>query len=587
MKSIKQVVTLDRVTQYAYDVLDGKIIAGKSVKLACKRHLNDLKKSKTDDFEYIFDIERVEHVLNFSETLTFKKGKVNKPLELYPFQAFLLGSLYGWVNKDTGFRRFRQSYIQVGKQQGKTLINGLLVVYNSGFTGDNNCKLYLGATTSKQAKLVYNNAINFINSDADLAELYTIKEYNNTIKCNATGNEVETIARLSEGNDTLDGIQGIYCSLDEYHLHKNNLVYGLFKDGQKSLPECLLSIITTAGYTIDGACHKLYRYCKELINGDIEDDSVFVYIAELDKDDDLDNYKNWYKANPTLEYNNLNIKIMESSYKQAKRMGGKDWNTFLTKNLNMWVEFTEVKYMNMTAWHKCASTKTLENFRGQEFILSLDLSSGGDLTSAVFEFTYFEKNKETGNMEKKYFVHHHSFIPASRVEEHEKTDNAEYKLWIQKKLLTATTALGGIKTDYKEILKYVKEQIKKYDLKLKMICYDPANASAFLADLEEFGVDCLDIYQNSKSLNDATMDIKYEVEAGNIEYNENDELLTWAMNNCELTKPWAGKVMLDKNSRFKRIDPVAAFVDAHKMAMRKEVKPVKLTEQYIADFYKN
>lgn len=569
----------DRVTEFAKDVLNGKIIAGETERLACIRHLEDLKKSQNGKFEYIFDLEKANHILDFAETLTFKKGKENKPLKLFPFQAFILGSLYGWVNKDTGYRRFRQSYVQVGKQQGKTLLNGVLVVYNLGFTGDSNVNLYLGATNSKQAKLVYNNAVKFIKADEELEELFDIKEYNNTIKCKITGNEVETIARLTEGNDTVDGIQGIYCSLDEYHLHKNNLVYSLFKDGQKSLKECLLSVITTAGYTIDGACHKLYKYCKEVVEGKETSDDIFVFIAELDKDDSLDDYSNFLKANPTIQYDEDKLKVMISSYKQSKKMGSKDWNTFLTKNMNMWVEFTEQKFMNMTSFHKCESDYTLEDFRGQEFILGLDASSGGDLSSVVFEFTYLKDN------EKKYFVHHHSFLPFSRIKEHEQTDNAPYAHWIKKELVTATTALGGIKVDYKAILNYVKEQIRLYDLKLKMICYDQANVSAFLVDLEEFGVDCLDVYQNSKSLNDATMDIKYEVEAGNIYFNKNDELLCWAMNNAELTKPLNGKVMLDKNSRFKRIDPIAAWIDAHKFSMRNELKPKVLTADAIKNFF--
>ena len=127
--------------------------------------------------------------------------------------------------------------------------------------------------------------------------------------------------------------------------------------------------------------------------------------------------------------------------------------------------------------------------------------------------------------------------------------------------------------------------MRKYDLKLKMICYDQANVSAFLVDLEEFGVDCFDIYQTSKSLNDAVMDIKYEVEAGNIYFNKDDELLIWAVNNAQITTPLHGKVMLDKNSRFKRIDPVASWVDAHKFSMRNEAKPRILTADSIKSFY--
>ena len=455
------------------------------------------------------------------------------------------------------------------------------MVYNGNFTGDNNCKIYLGATTSKQAKLVYDNAVNFIKADPELEEHFNVKDYNSTIDCLITNNKVETIARISEGNNTLDGVQGIFCSVDEYHLHKNNLVYSLFKDGQKSLDECLLSVITTSGYTIDGACHRLYKYCKDIIREEEENEEFFVYTAELDEKDDLSNKENWYKPNPTLEYNPKKLKTMETSYRQAKKMGGKDWNTFLTKNLNMWVQFSENKYMNMDSWSLCGTDKTLEDFRNQEFILSCDLSSGGDLTSLNFEFNWHEEE------EHKYFVHHHSFIPYRRIEEHEQSDHAPYAQWVADGLLTTTKAAQGIKTDYKEVLRYARKNIEEYGLKLKMICYDPHNASAFIADLEEFGVDIIDVYQNSRSLNDATMDIKYSAEARNVEYNKNDELLTWAINNCILTEPKNGNVMLDKNSRYDRIDPVAAWVCGHKFSMRNEINnTVELTEDYINNWFK-
>lgn len=567
---------IDRVTQYALDVMDGKIIAGNSVKLACKRHLDDLEKSKLESYKYEFDVDKANAIIEFAETLTIAEGGQPTPLKLYPFQDFILGSLYGWITKNSGYRRYRQSYIQVARQQGKSLLSGVLTTYNGNFINYNYGLILLGATKKEQAKIVFNEAVKFIESDSDLSELFKVKDYKSEIECKLTHTTIRAIGRDTK---SLDGFRPIYASVDEYHLHKDNQIYALFKDGQKKLKECLINVITTAGFTIDGACHKLYKYCKEVLEGKEENETQFIYISELDEDDKLEDFNNWFKANPTMQYDLDSLETLKADYSQAKKMGGKDWNNFLTKQLNMWVEFTEKKFMNMTAFHKCESDMTLEDFRGQEFILGLDASSGGDLSSVVFEFTYLKDN------EKKYFVHHHSFLPFSRIKEHQQTDNAPYTYWIKKELVTATTALGGIKVDYKAILNYVKEQIRLYDLKLKMICYDQANVSAFLVDLEEFGVDCLDVYQNSKSLNDATMDIKYEVEAGNIYFNKNDELLCWAMNNAELTKPLNGKVMLDKNSRFKRIDPIAAWIDAHKFSMRNELKPIVLTADAIKNFF--
>ena len=72
----------------------------------------------------------------------------------------------------------------------------------------------------------------------------------------------------------------------------------------------------------------------------------------------------------------------------------------------------------------------------------------------------------------------------SRVDEHIKTDKVPYDVWIEKGLVTVTETLGGIKTDYKYIIKYLEDLVKEYDLKPQLICYDPHNASAFLSDLE-------------------------------------------------------------------------------------------------------
>jgi len=567
---------MDRVTNFALNVLNNKIIAGDSVKLACQRHLNDIEKSKLAPYKYKFDVDKSNEIIDFANNLVIAEGEEPTPLTCYPFQEFILGSLMGWVTKQDGYRRFRSSYVQLGRQNGKTFINGITGTYLGNFGGYNYGQIYCTATKHDQAKLVFDEMVKFINSDPDLQELFVVQDYKSTIICKNTNSVIRALGRDTK---SIDGFRPLLGIVDEYHAHKDNQMYKLLEGGQKKAKQTLISVITTAGFYLEGPCHKMYQYCKKVLNGTETNESKFIFIAEMDEDDLLDNPQNWIKANPLLEYDKEALENLIPVYKTAKSMGGKDWNDFLTKQLNMWVEFTEKKYMNMTMWGECACDLTLEDFRGQDFILGIDLSSGGDLTSLIFEFTRFIGE------EKKYFIHQHSFIPKMRIAEHEKTDNAPYNLWLKEGLLTPTTALGGIKTDYRKVFKYIKDTIREYDLKITLICYDPANAAAFLNDLEEFGVDCLDIYQNSKSLNDSVMDIKYEVEATNILYNRNDELLTWTINNCEFTQPRNGFIMLDKNSRFKRIDPIAAWVDAHKMSMRNEPKPLELTEDYINNFF--
>ena len=127
--------TQDRCTQYALDVVSGKITAGEYVRLACQRHLDDIEKSKAAPYKYYFDVEKSEEIINFAEELTIAEGEENEHVTAYPFQCFILGSLNGWRTKEKSYRRFRTSYVQLGRQNGKSFINGILACYYGNFDG--------------------------------------------------------------------------------------------------------------------------------------------------------------------------------------------------------------------------------------------------------------------------------------------------------------------------------------------------------------------------------------------------------------------------------------------------------------------
>ncbi|QHV44128.1 terminase large subunit [Bacillus cereus] len=563
---------MNRVTQYALDVLDGREIAGKYVKLACQRHLDDLEKSKLAPFVYYFDEEKADRLLEYAETLTIGEGEEAEPLILAEFQAFIFGSLHGWVHKETGYRRFRSSYVQVGRQNGKSLMNGVLGTYYSNFDGYNYAQVYCTATKQDQANIVLKEMIKFIESDEDLSECFKVKEYKNTIEALVTNGVVRALGRDTE---SIDGFRSYLGIVDEYHKHPTNQMYKLLEGGTTKLKECLISVITTAGFDLNSPCYELYEDCCRLLEGVYEDDKQFVYIAQLDKDDDIWDSSNWIKANPLVARDEEGIETLSTMASAAKRRGGSELRNFLTKHLNIWVQFTDNQYMNMEHWKKCASDLDLEDFRGKECTIGLDLSSGGDLTSLGAVFPYLKEE------EKNYFIHSHSFIPKNRVAEHIKTDNAPYDIWIRDRLLTVTETLGGIKTDYKYIIAYLKRIVEEYELIVNVIAYDPHNADAFLNDLEELGYNSIMIVQSAKNLNDATTDFRLEVEAGNIQYNRKNKLLTWSVANAKTVSNSFGEIKIDKHLKEKRIDPIDAVIDAYKMAMKGEVG-INLS-QYVTD----
>ena len=579
MRTLK---TTDRVSQFAEKNLKNKKEFGEDARLAFKRHLNDLKRSEKNDpaFPYVFVPEKAEDIIELANKLTIAEGEGDQEFTCAGFQEFILGSLFGWVHKETGKRRFTDSYVQIARQQGKSVLNAILGIKCSNFDNYNYGQIYCTATKSDQARIVLNEISKFINADADLQELFDIKDYKSEI----TGKITNTVIRaLGRDTKSIDGFRPYLGIVDEYHAHKDNQMYKLLKGGTRKLKQSLISVITTAGFNLNAPCYELFKYCRRVLRGIDTNERQFVYIAQMDEKDNIWDPKNWIKCCPLTGHDPELVSQMQEDAKKAKSMGCDELRDFMTKSLNIWVTNAETAFIDLAEWEKCGCKKTLEDFRGKKAICGLDLSSGGDLTSLVLEFPY--EDKKTGD--KRYYIYSHSFIPKRRMQEHmDQEDNAPYVIWEQEGLLTVTTAAAGIKTDYKTILAYLHMLVDTYEIDLTTIAYDPHNASAFLLDLEDFGCDLVEIKQSARSLNDATIDFQLEVKAHNIEYDESNKLLTRSMNDAILSQPNSfGEIKIDKMLQKNRIDPCDAAICAHVVGMSLEVEEIT-TDQKIEAYLK-
>lgn len=555
---------IDRTTKYARDVLDGLIPAGNLVKLSCKRHLDDLEKAKSQKYKYYFDVDQAERIIDFAETLTIAEGVEETPVKCYPYQCFILGSLNGWRTKAGEYRRFRTSYVQLGRQNGKSFINGILAAYYGNFDKYRYGQIYCTATKKDQADIVFKEIQKFIESDDDLGQCFRVHEHNSTIDCLLTRS---TIKALSGDTKSIDGFRPYLGIVDEYHAHKDDQMYKLLEGGIKKMKSALISVITTAGFDLKSPCYSLYDYCTKVLRGVSDNDSQFIYIAQMDESDDMWDPANWIKANPILEYDPEALENMRPIAMAAKDMGGNTLRDFIVKQLNMWIQWTNDVYIkDIDLWIKSKVDKTLKDFAGKKCYIGLDLSSGGDLTSLAFVFPYISGSA------RKYFVYARSFIPKRRVEEHIKTDRVPYDLWIRQGLVIVTETMGGIKTDYKYILSYMQNVIKLYKLDVQMICYDPHNASAFLSDLESTGIDSVSVTQSARALNDATVDFRLEIESGNVEH-DGDEAMRWSIANAKTVTNSFGEIKIEKEYQTERIDIIYAIIDAWTMAMKGEEKP--------------
>ena len=375
----------DRATRYARNVVAGKIVAGELHRLACQRHLNDLKRQRTNEFPYYYSPEKAQEILDYAETLTIAEGTEPKAVRLLDSQAFDLGCTFGWYKVANDKRRFRRRYKSMARQNGKTFENGIMGTYISGFGGYYHGKLFTVATKKRQARLAWEEMSKFITVDPDLNEYFDVKDYKSVIEALDTFCTIEALSKEA-GLD--DGFRAIYASVDEIHQHKDNKIYKALYNGTRALDETLVSMITTRGDNLNSFCKEMDDYAIKILRGLATAEDFYVDIYCLDPDDDIWDPKNWVKANPFIcaPGNEAKLEILKSDAQTARDMGGSDLRDFLVKSLNMWVQNTDDQFINAEKWKKCGTKRTLDDMRGRSCWVGLDLSSGGDLTTYALEF---------------------------------------------------------------------------------------------------------------------------------------------------------------------------------------------------------
>ncbi len=551
----------DRATLHAERVVSGQEPSCLTHRMACERHLNEIAKQGTKEFPFVWCPEKSEKILRYAEMLTIAEGAQPRPVRLHDFQCFDLGVPFGWVHAETGFRRIRRKYKSVARQNGKTFENGITGSYIANWGGYNFGKLFTAATKKRQARIAWEEIQKFITIDKDLQALFDVKDYKSLIIAKRTGCTIEALSRES-GLD--DGFRAIFCSVDEIHQHKDNGIYKALYNGQASLDEALISMITTRGKSLNSFCREMDDYCLQILAGTAEADDFFVDIYTLDKEDDPFDESVWYKANPHLVTVPSALEQLRRDAQTAKQMGGFEMSDYMTKRQNLWYEYGDTQYITPNEWKLGRTELTIENMRGRKCFAGLDLSSGGDLTSLALLFPLDDG---------KIYVWSHSYIPAKRLEEHIITDTAPYDVWAKSGLLTPSEAVGGLKNDYLQIVADLKELQEKFEINIACIGYDPHNADAFLEELDTLGAPLLEVKQSARFLSDTTVDFALEVKAGNVLYDQRNALMSWSIVNAKKTKNSFGEIKVDKevNARYARIDVVDAIIDAH-VAYRKSSK---------------
>lgn len=531
-------------TLYAKLVVEGSIVASKENIQACKRHLKDLKRQGTPNFPWVFDEEKAYRPIRFiEEKCKPSKGGFNR-LVLQPWQHFIVGSMFGWVHKDTGLRRFREALIFVGRKNGKTTLESGLADYMAGFDGEQGANVYFLANSQKQSSLLFEESKAMIDASPYLSERF-----------DATRSEIRfpkthsKMVNMSAEKNNKDGENVHFAVFDEIHEYEDYALINVMKRSRGMRKQPLIVYITTAGYILDGPLMDFFENGQDCLKDldDNTDERTFYYLAKLDDPSEMKKPEMWVKANPNFGL--MGIPDMIQDFKKDSK-NPKELADWVTKQFNIFSDIDEMSFLTMETIKKNNKTFPIKNLKGRQCVGGYDLSETEDFTAACLEFPL-----DDGSV----FVLEHTWIPEARFQRAKSPERI--KEWRDRGELTI---IPGTYVKYEYVFDWFTEQANKYQI--IQIKYDPAKAFGLNKMLEDYGFDTDIVRQGFLTLGGAMQDMKRLFLDGNVITN-NSKIWSWYISNIHLRKDRNDNWMPEKQSLSRKIDGFAAALDAHVRVM--------------------
>ncbi|MFJ5297487.1 terminase large subunit [Pseudomonas sp. NPDC088368] len=508
---------VDKAMAWARSVLRGKVPACRYILQAIQRHFDDVAASRKGSFKFKFDPAKAEKKLKLIQLLPHTKGEwafKRQLITLEPWQLFGMAVTFGWVRKKGGHRRFRESYWEVPRKNGKSVIAAGVGISMFVADGEFGAEVYSGATTEKQAWEVFRPAKLMVSKSPMLIQAAGIEVNASNMNIPSDFSRFEPLI-----GDPGDGASPSCAIVDEYHEHRTSAQYDTMLTGMGARRQPLMFIITTAGADIEGPCYDKRRQVIEMLEGTVPDDELFGYIWTLDEGDDWTDPKMLAKANP-----NHGISVfqeyLESQQARAIR-SARFTNTFKTKHLNLWVS-AKSGFFNMESWRACEDTTlTLDQFAGQEWVAGFDLARKLDMNSRARLFWRVIDGR----------IHYYSVAPKFWVPEDtafnsdNKRMSERFQAWVNSQHLDITE---GAEVDYREILEDTKEANHHAPLRESPI--DPFGATGLSHELDDEGFSPITITQNYTNMSDPMKELEAAIESGRFHHDGNP-IMTWCVAN--------------------------------------------------------
>jgi len=524
--------------RYIDNVIRGRVVACRYVRLFCERHKQDMKTGRRRGLR--FDRDAAQYAIDFFQFLHHSKGRwAGTPIRLEPWQQALLWVLFGWQRRKGG-RRFRAAYVEIARKNGKSTMASGLALFMLLADGEAGAEVYSAATKRDQAKITFDEAARMVKVSPHLRKYITVHKDRLFLK-DDTASKYEPVGRDS---DTMDGLN-VHCAIvDELHAHRTSETWDVLETGTGARTQALMFGISTAGFNQSSFCYDQRKYAVKVLDGVLENDAFFCCIFTLDEGDDEWDERNWVKANPNLGVS-IDLDELREQARKAKELTSA-LTSFLTKRLNIWTRAAQ-QFIHPDKWKACGNPFDPAALAGRVCYAGLDLSNTLDITAWVLVFPPTAEDPL-------WRVLPRFWVPEAAMHERSRRDHVPYDAWGRQGWITA---IPGEVIDYEFIYKQIDEDAQTYDL--REVGFDRWGAGAVYLWFANRGMTVVQIGQGYQSMSAPMKELEKLIVSRALAHGDNP-VLTWMAHNLVATKDPAGNLKPDKKVSNEKIDGMVALV---------------------------
>ncbi|GLS79901.1 terminase large subunit [Paracoccus marinus] len=557
------------MTAWAKQVVAGKVVAGHLTRLACQRHLDDLKTGPSRGL--VWDAAAALHAIEFFSHLRHSTGEwAGQPFDLQPWQQFVVGSVFGWKRAD-GLRRFRTAYVEVARKNGKSALLAGIALYALVADGEAGAHVYAAATTRDQARIVFGEAERMVAASPALSARVT-----RTVNNLAVLPTASWFRPLSADASKMDGLNVHFAAVDEVHEHPGPEIIQKLNTATGARRQPLIVEITTAGHDRHSVCRQHHEFSVKVLEGTLPEETAdpwFAFIATIDAGDDWTDPKVWGKANPSL---GVTVKIddLKRQIDEAREMPAQQ-NAIRRLRLNEWTEQV-TRWLDMEVWAEgglpattsgadvAAELHRLEQLlAGHECYGGLDLARVNDLSAFVLLFPP-TRDPALGSLADKWVVLSRFWVPEEDIGRRARRDRVPYDVWRDQGFLVATP---GNATDFAFIEAEIVNLSGRFDL--RELAYDRTFAGEIVQHLQDEGINLVQFGQGFLSMAAPTAELE-RLAVSRLLWHGGHPVLRWNASNVAVRHDPAGNIKPDKERSSERIDGIVALCNALGRAMLRD-----------------